>query len=64
MRVRLDYTDGTYSLFAVNGREVEIPLWAVLLWRVVRRVDRFLDRRIFTPADNAAFNAENPNPKR
>jgi hypothetical protein len=55
MRVRLDYTDGHYSLFDPQGREVDVPLWAMLLWRVVRRLDRFLDRKVFTPADNAAF---------
>ena len=38
--------------------------WAVLLWRLTVRVERLLDRKVFTPISNAAYEAENPNPKR
>ncbi len=60
----MDWSDGHYSLYAPGGREVDVPLWAVLLWRLTVRVERFLDRRVFTPISNAAYEAENPNPKR
>ncbi len=58
MKIKVDYSDGRYSLYAVNGREVDLPRWVVWAFQIAKKLTWWLDRHYITPADNAAWEKE------
>lgn len=55
MKIKIDWSDGRYGLYAPNGIEVEIPRWGVWLHLACGRVETWLVRKYLTPTDNKAW---------